>query len=53
MKLHNAEIALAMELRQEGCTWTRIAWMFSVDPGWLSRVVRKAEREGMKQINLK
>jgi len=47
-KLFNNELALAMELRQEGCTWKIIAYALSVTPGYLCRVVKQAEREGMK-----
>ena len=49
MKLGNAEIALAMELRTEGVTWKVIARGLSVGTQYLVNRVRRAEREGMIQ----
>jgi len=48
VKLGNNEIALAIELRQEGCTWKVIAYGLSVNPNFLCCAVNKAKREGMK-----
>ena len=46
--LFNQEIALAMELRSEGCCWKYIAIGLGVYHHHLRRVVNQAEREGMK-----
>lgn len=47
-KLFNQEIGLAMELRQEGCCWKHIAVGLGVNHDYLRRVVKNAERDGMK-----
>ena len=48
MKLNNAEIALAMELRTEGGSWKTIAYGVGVSLQYLFHSVEKAKREGMK-----
>jgi hypothetical protein len=49
IRLCDEEIALAMELRSEGCSWKIIAYGMGVnDPSSLCRRVKNAEREGMK-----
>ena len=49
MKLGNRELALAMELRAEGCTWKIIARGLGVSPLTLPDAVKKAKREGMRE----
>ena len=47
-KLLNREIALAIELRSEGCGWKVIAEGLGVNADYLCRVVNQAKNEGMK-----
>jgi len=49
VKLGNRELALAMELRAEGCTWKVIAGGLGVSPLTLPDAVKKAKREGMRE----
>ncbi len=47
MKLRNQEIALAMELHNEGVSWKIIAEGLGVSADYLQRRVARAKREGM------
>ena len=42
-----AELALAYELRQEGCGWKAIALGLSAHRSYIADLVRLAEREGL------
>ncbi len=47
MKLYNRELALAMELRTEGCSWRNIAWCLGCNWEYLRDRVKQRQREGM------
>lgn len=50
MRLYREEIALAMELHNEGCTWRNIAIGLGVNcPDILRDTVRRAEVHGAKE----
>lgn len=46
----NAELALAYELRQEGCSWKAIARGIGGCDGTLKKAIRRAERYGLRWV---
>lgn len=46
-RLGNAEIALAMELKSQGCRYSVIAWHLGVVPSTLWKSIWRARKEGM------
>lgn len=49
-RLANAELALAMELRDSGMTWKIIAYGLGVTTEHLINRVARAKREGYREI---
>lgn len=45
-----AELALAYELRQEGCRWKRIADGLGINANTLHKAVTRAKRDGIAAL---
>ena len=51
LRLGDAEIALAMELRTEGVQWKLISYGLGVSDVALKKALKRAEQEGMRCRN--